>query len=248
MTGTLPATLGPARRPLGLVVLQSDETIEADFRRLIPPEVELMVSRVPSAPEVTPDTLAAMEGELTASARLFPPWARFAALGYGCTSGTAEIGAAAVAARLRAGIAAEAVTDPVTALVAACQHLGIARLALVSPYIAAVSDRLRGVLGDSGIATPAFGSFDIAEEARVARIDAASLIAAAERVARQAPVDAVFLSCTNLRALDVVAPLEQRLGVPILSSNLALAWHMLRLSGNSPPQSAAGALFASVRA
>ena len=33
-----------------------------------------------------------------------------------------------------------------------------------------------------------------------------------------APVDGVFLSCTNLATLDIVAPLEAALGLPVMSS------------------------------
>lgn len=243
MSVSLTARFDPARRPLGLVVLQADETVEGDMRQLLPGSAELMVSRVPSAPDVTSETLAAMAGHLTDAARLFPAWANFAALGYGCTSGTAEIGAAAVAAHLRAGTEAAAVTDPLTALVAAATHLGVTRLALVSPYVAPVSEKLRTALSARGIATPAFGSFDIAEEARVARIDAASITEAAVQVASGAAVQAVFLSCTNLRTLQVIAPLEARLGLPILSSNQVLAWHMMKIAGIFPPQTAPGRLF-----
>jgi len=41
----------------------------------------------------------------------------------------------------------------------------------------------------------------------------------------------VFLSCTNLRTLDIIDPLEQALGIPVISSNQALAWHMARQTG-----------------
>ena len=77
---------------LGLIVLQSDETIEVDFRRLLPAAAKLLVSRVPSGTEVTPETLGAMEGRLTEAASLFPRGLAFDALGYGCTSAAAQIG------------------------------------------------------------------------------------------------------------------------------------------------------------
>ncbi len=232
MTDIFPHHLTDQRAPqLGLIVLQSDELIELDFRRLIPPQAELLITRVPSGAEVTSDTLAAMEGHLTAAASLFPISARFAAVGYGCTSGTAQIGAAQIARHVHAGTATEAVTEPVSALIAACRALGLTRLALVSPYLASVSARLRDTLAAAGIQTPAFGSFDVAEEARVARIDGPSILNAAEEVVSGTQVDGIFLSCTNLRTLDVIPTLEARLGMPVLSSNLVLAWHMLRLAG-----------------
>ena len=175
---------------LGLVVLQVDETIEADMRQLLG-DAQVYVSRVPSGAQVTRETLAEMAAHLGRSA---------------------------------------AVTEPVTALVAACAHLGLRRLALLSPYVAAVSDHLRTVLGAQGIDTPVFGTFAEAEEAKVARIAPDAIIDAAKDLCADADVDGVFLSCTNLRTLPVIDRLEAAVGLPVLSSNLVLAWHMAQLA------------------
>ena len=228
MTLPLSYNITPEPAPrLGLVTLQSDLTIEGDMRRLLPERAELLVSRVPSAAEVSSDSLAQMEHHLTAAAALFPEGAAFDVVGYGCTSGTAQIGAARIAERVKAGCDTAHVSEPVSGLIACCRALGLARVGFVSPYVEEVSDNLRRVLAEADIATPAFGSFDVAEEARVARIDGDSILAAGETVARDAGLDGLFLSCTNLRTLDVIAPLEARLGIPVLSSNLVLAADML---------------------
>lgn len=227
-------TIAPDTRPkLGLITLQADRTIEDDARRLVPRDVSLLVSRVPSGAEVTTDTLAAMEGALTGAAALFPVGHAFDAVGYACTSGTAQIGADVVAGRVRDGTQAGTVSDPVTALIAACDALSVRRIAILSPYVRSVSDQLHTVLEMAGIQTPTFASFDEANEAAVAGIDAPSIMGASlEMMESGGDVDAVFLSCTNLRTLDVIAPLEDRLGLPVLSSNLVLIWHMLRLAGH----------------
>lgn len=228
---------------LGLIALQSDETIEQDMRRLIPVDVEFMVSRVPSDEEVSAETLAAMEAHLQSAAALFPRGASFDAVGYGCTSGTAQIGVEQVSAQIRAAVGAEQVTQPLSSLVAACRALGVARLALLSPYIASVSGRLQDTLSDYGIVTPVFGSFEVPTEATVARIAPTSIEAAAIDLMKGAEVDALFISCTNLRTLDVIGPLETRLGKPVLSSNQVLAWHMLRVAGAKAAPHAPGRLF-----
>lgn len=87
------------------------------------------------------------------------------------------------------------------------------------------------MLADAGVLTPVFGSFDEAEEARVVRIDSASVYAAAVDLMQDAEVDGLFLSCTNLRTLDVIKPLEEVLGLPVLSSNLVMGWHLASLAG-----------------
>ena len=45
---------------LGLIVLSSDETIEDEFRAMLPKSCSLFQTRIHSAPEVTPDTLMAV--------------------------------------------------------------------------------------------------------------------------------------------------------------------------------------------
>lgn len=236
-----PYTLDPAAQPrLGLVVLQTDEQLERDFRRLIPDAAAPYVSRVPSGAEVSPESLAGMEAHLTAAAALLPGARPYDVVGYGCTSGTAQIGAGRIADLVSEGVDTAAVTEPVSALIAVCRHLGLRRLAFLSPYVESVSARLRDTLAASGIETPVFGSFDEAEEAKVARIEPDSIVAAATDLAGEAQTDAVFLSCTNLRGVEAGPEIARRTGRPALSSNLVLAWHMCSLAGLSPPDLRAG--------
>ncbi|MDG1472955.1 MAG: Asp/Glu racemase [Ascidiaceihabitans sp.] len=216
--------------PLGLIVLQTDETIERDMQRMLA-GVALYVSRVPSGAEVTSDTLQQMAGQITHAADLLPQAQDFGVIGYGCTSGTAQIGPGQIAQLVNEGAKTSHVSEPVSALQAACAHLGIKRLAFLSPYIEEVSGKLRDVLAAGGVQTPVFGSFAEAQEAKVVRISGPSIIAAATALCKDADVDALFLSCTNLRTLDAIDPLEQAIGLPVLSSNQVLAWHMARLGG-----------------
>ena len=225
------ATVPDLDPALGLIVLQADETLEGDMRAMLPLETALYISRVPSGDDVTPETLGAMAAHLTASAALLPKAARFASVGYGCTSGSAEIGSDRVAGFIHDGVATDHVTNPLAALIAACGALGVTRLALLSPYVAEVSATLRTALAGQGITTPAFGSFDEAEESKVVRIAPESIVAAAVDLAGQGGTEAIFLSCTNLRTLGVIDLIEARTGLPCLSSNQVLAWDMARQSG-----------------
>jgi len=228
------ALTGPigTRAVLGLVALQSDETIEQDFRRCFPQaDIAVYVSRVASAADVTTGTLGAMEAELPRAAALLPPTLRFDAIGYGCTSGATVIGPDRVGALISGAADVAAVTNPLSAVRAAFGALGVRRVGVVSPYIAEVSAPLCAALETPSVKVTAAVSFDEREEARVARIDPASIAAAALDVGRAPEVDVVFLSCTNLRTLDVLGDVEADLGKPVISSNQALAWHMARLAG-----------------
>ena len=240
---TLSYDLSPTRATqLGLIVLQADETIEQDMRRLLPADVELLVSRVPSGTHVTQDSLAAMETELTRAASLFPAGARLSAVGYGCTSGSAQIGAGRVADKIKAGITTDHVSDPVSALIAACKAMNIRRLGLLSPYVASVSDRLRETLQQAGITVSAFASFDVSQESRVVRITPESITDAAIQLTKSDQMDGLFISCTNLRTLDIIADVEARIGKPVLTSNQVLAWDLLRLAQAKSPDGFVGRL------
>ncbi|MCP4316249.1 MAG: Asp/Glu racemase [Hyphomicrobiales bacterium] len=232
-----------SRATFGLVVLQTDETIEHDFRRLLPIDnVALYASRVPSGLDVSCETLGEMEKTIPAAVGLFPPWLKFECIGYGCTSASSVIGPARIAELVHGEAETQAVTEPVSALVAACGHLGLSRLGFLSPYVEEVSGTLRSVLAERGVETPVFGSFNEAVEEKVARLSGQSIMDAALEIGASDAVDAVFLSCTNLRTLDVIAQLEARLNKPVLSSNLALAWHMMYLAGELAPATPVGRL------
>ena len=232
------------RATLGLIVLQADETIEPEFHRLVDqPGVALYVTRIPSGRNVTPETLAAMAEALPAAAGLLPRSLAFDVVGYACTSGATFIGSETVARKVCSAVRTENVTDPLKAVIAACGALRVRHLGFVTPYVMAVSGAMRAALEERGLEITAFGSFEQAEERTVARIDPHSVLDAALRVG-SAACDAVFVSCTNLRTVDIIATAEAQLGKPIITSNQALAWHMLRSAGIDGPGREFGALMA----
>lgn len=224
--------LDPTCPAMGLIVLRVDETIEQDFRRYIPPEAaRLHVTRVQSGDSLTPDTIAGMETDLCAAAGLLPPSAGFDVVGYACTSGTAQIGPERVRALVAAGTPTRHVTNPLSAALAAFGGRGLGRVGIVSPYVASVAASLRRAFMAEGVEVPEMLSFGEEVEARVARIDPRSIAGAARALAARGGMDAVFLSCTNLQTYDILPELEAELGLPVLSSNQVLAWHMCRLAG-----------------
>ena len=220
-----------ARATLGLILLQADETLENEARELLPTAgVALHHSRIVMPPVVSHETLAGMTATLPVAAQMLPQ-ADFDVIGYGCTSGATVIGPAGVAAAINRVHPAAKVTDPMSAVVAACRVRGLKRLGFVTPYVAEVSAAMRGFLRDAGFEIGAFGSFEQGDDRVVARIAPASVLAAIEHVGGRTDCDGVFVSCTNLRTAGIAAAAARRIGKPVISSNLALLWHMLDLAG-----------------
>lgn len=230
----LPYTLDaddPTTPPMGLIVLQADETLEGDMRMALHDDpTPLYISRIPSAPTVTSDNLGAMASDLETAAALLPNTRPYRVVGYGCTSASAVIGSKAVEGYVQRACDVTHVTNPLRATIACAAALGISRLALISPYVEEVNVPLRTAFADAGLNTDVFGSFGEPEEAKVARISAASMIEAGRTLGADPAVDGVFLSCTNLRTRGILSHLAHAIGKPVLSSNQTLSWHMKRLN------------------
>ena len=184
---------------------------------------------------MTEETLGAMAGHITQSASLFPSPSQFDVVAYCCTSGTSVIGEKKVTELVKAGCKTKYVTNPLSALVAACKRRDIKRLAFLSPYIESVSAHLRDAIAAHGIDTPVFGTFNEGEEAKVAWIDRESICDAAKSLVSVDDVDGIFLSCTNLKTIGFIKTLESELGMSVISSNYVLAEELKELV-SSPEQ------------
>lgn len=234
------------RARLGLIVLETDQTIEAEARALTHDleGVTIYHSRIAMEPEVTHDTLTAMKARLPEAAGLLPSAFEFDAVGYGCTSASTLIGSDGVAACIESGHPGVPNTEPISAAIAAMHALDAARVAIVTPYTAEVTAPVAERFSAAGLQVTGLGSFVEPSDLVVARISPLSIAGGVRAIVQQADCDAVFVSCTSLRVLDIAPGLEAELGVPVVSSNMALLWHLLRLAGIDDDLSEFGRLFA----
>ena len=232
-----------ARASLGLVVLQNDETIEGEFRRVLSglDGVALHCSRIACAARISAESLAAMRTDLPRAASLLP--SGVTAAGYACTSGATILGEDEVAGLVRRGCSAARVSNPLSAAKAALGALGVRRLAFVTPYAPEVSAAMREEFERAGMRMAGFCSFEERDDRVVARISAGSCLEAIVAAGKAEACDGVFIACTNLRALGVIERAEEVLGAPVVSSNQALAWHLLRLAGVEDELEGFGRLF-----
>lgn len=221
-----------ARAAIGLIVLASDQTVEYEFRQVFDMAgVAFYESRIYNSNAITPETLKAMEAGMTEAASLILPGIPLDVVAYACTSGAMMIGDDKVAARIHEARPGVACTSPMKAALAAFATLGAKRIALLTPYLDEINQTMRGHIQKHGVEVPVMGSFNENDDRTVGRITPASIKAAALELGRSDQVDAVFVACTALRVVEIAAELEAELGKPVTSSNHALAWHCLRLSG-----------------
>ena len=219
---------------LGLIVLKTDQSMEPELRDIIAAAGRVLYhSRIAFETVVTAKTLARMAQDIPKTTALLPE-VPFRVIGYGCTSGATVIGSARVAELVQSVYPGVAVTDPMAAVIAAARALGARRLGILTPYSKAVSATMTDHLAAQGFEVVSFATFEEENDNQVARICESSVLEGMKKVGAGGGAggcDLVFASCTNLRSFSVIEAAEEALGIPVISSNSALAWHMLRLSG-----------------
>lgn len=232
------------RARIGLIVLQTDQTIEHEMTRLLGDEgVALYHARIRNDVEVTPDTLRQMEINLPRTASLLPSSFEFDAIGYACTSGATVIGEDRVDKIIRKVHSNAKTSNPISACKAALRALGLKRIALLTPYSPEVTSEMQDNLREAGFQVNAVASFNESDDFTVARISTDSILKAVLKVGARDDCDVVFVSCTSLRALEIIAQAEVQLGKPVISSNQTLAWHLMQLAGLESKIENCGRLF-----
>ncbi|NIR36339.1 MAG: Asp/Glu racemase, partial [Actinobacteria bacterium] len=88
------------------------------------PGVAVYESRIYNDPEVSPESLADMEGRIAECTEVILPGADLDVVAYGCTSGAMVIGPENVHARIHEARPGVACTTPMEAATAALQALG----------------------------------------------------------------------------------------------------------------------------
>ena len=225
---------------LGLIVLKSDETIEQEFRNILDDTTSIYHSRIHCDKEVTRDNLKKMEERLPVSTNLLPN-IFFDVIGYACTSGATFIGSEIISNIIKSERNCKHVTDPIKAVKAAFNKLNCKNIGFVSPYEKSVTESVRNHLEDGGFEIKNTLAYNESDDTVVARINEKDTFNAACKVYTQ-ECDVIFISCTNLKTFKIIQEAEQKLKVPVISSNLALTWHMMTLSGKAN-QSGPGLLF-----
>lgn len=217
---------------LGLVVFDEDPVSGPTTDDLLRASgIRTQVARLPlPATDDTPDDLARA---LAVAAATILPSDPPPVIAFACTTGAMQLGPDRLREAVsRAGRAITPVT-PLDSAVAALRHLGAGTLAMVSPYDRALSESIATHLErDAGVAVADLTYFEAGDEA-ITSIAHESIIAAALACQARAQADALFLSCTGMRATPLIERLEAQLGIPVLTSLQVMAWHSARLLGRA---------------
>ncbi|RVT90984.1 hypothetical protein [Sphingomonas crocodyli] len=211
---------------VGIAVPQANPVVEPEMGALMPAGVSVIASRLTSAEEDQRTRFTAYFEQLGETLKSYDTL-RLDALGFACTASSYLVGAAReeeLAAELSAHVGYPIVTGA-QAILAAFARLDIRRVVVIAPYPQFVLDaggdyfRAAGIeiLAKHRVATRTSDTRTIYE------LTGDDAIAAAESIDLTG-ADALLFTGTGMPSLRAIDTLGARTGIPILSTNLCLAW------------------------
>ncbi|MBF6329494.1 Asp/Glu/hydantoin racemase [Nocardia transvalensis] len=219
---------GPvAQRGIGIIA-PFDLALERELWRWAPLEVSLHLARTPYEPVPVSLEMAELVSDaahLTAATRnvlhVDPE-----VIAYLCTSGS-FIKGLAYEKSLRDTICRAGARDAITtsgALAEVIRALELSRLSVITPYDAILTHKLHDFLAEIGCEV--IRSDHLGLGGGIWKVSYRTI---AERIiaADDPQAQAIFVSCTNLPTYDLVEPLEQALGKPVLTANQLTMWACL---------------------
>jgi maleate isomerase len=220
----------------GLLTPQGNPTAEPEMRILLPPQSSILCARLTSGGGDLRSRLTDYFERLSTFIDQFDDIA-FDAVGFACTGSSYGLEAQEERLQLE-GIETRKGYPVVTAAGAveqAFRALAIRAIALVSPYPSWLTEACRVHWEERGVRVTA--ALQLPPASPVQPIYAHTTPALLERMDRfdTHGAEAVLLTGTGMPSLRALQPLEAARGVPVLSSNLCLAWALAKNTGAAQP-------------
>ena len=137
-------------------------------------------------------------------------------------------------------------TSTSKAVLGAFQALGARRIVLTTPYVQETNDREAAFLESHQVSVLSETGMGIAG-------DGLAMIGVQPgewyrrvKAQRREDAEAYFISCTAIRAVESIEPLERDLDRPVVTSNQAMVWHSLETLGIGDRPPGYGRLMATV--
>jgi len=215
---------------LGLLIPSSNTTMEQEFNAMRPKNAAVHAARM-RLREVVVSELLSMEEEIELEALKLAD-AGVDVIGFGCTTGSLARGLGhdrkivsriEKATRISAVATAGAVLDALNAL-------RVREISVGTPYTYQINALEKRFLEQNGFDIVKMKGLGIVDNTEIGRQSQRAVYNLAKRV-ETAEAEAIFISCTNLPTISVLEKLEKELEKPVVSSNSATMWAMLRKIG-----------------
>lgn len=240
---------------IGIIVPSSNLTMETELPRMLRAREDAMpqdrfVFHAARArmQHVTPEQLRAMNAQAqraaTELADARPDVVATACLvaimaqgpGYHCTAEDD------ITAALRAEGAQAPVVSSAGALLSGIAALGAQRVAIITPYMEPLTKAVVAYLEDAGVEVVDSLSLQVPDNLAVARLDPADLREHHRKLDLRGADALVLSACVQMPSLPSIQPVQDEVGIPVLSAATATTHRILTELGLEPRVPGAGAL------
>ena len=219
--------------------------MEPELARMAPKGVSIHVTRLLLQGKASRESYIAM-AEATSRASTELSAAEPDAVAYGCTTGAIFEGDEAVIHRIKEIVGDIPVVTTASAVVDALKALRIKRVAVATPYLQAVNEEEKEYLERRGFVVSRIFGLEMGHNDTERKLIGRQPPGAAYRIAREVytpDADGILISCTNFATLPIIEQLETELGKPVVTSNQATFWALLRRVGLKDKLEDVGILF-----
>jgi len=243
------------RAKIGLVVVGPNLNPPPEISRMLPDYIQIRETRIHMEPVVNIEECLKLGDRLAEAAALLaegissPLLGNRSAIAFACTSGSLVGGPGwdkkEVAMMEKAtenffstryldgclvpskGIPA---TTTATAVEEAMHFMGFKKIVITGPYIDEINECFRVFYTNSGFEVLKIGGLGIEDLYEMGITKPSQAYRAALDV-YDPSADGIFIGCTNFRCSDIIEELERDTGKPVITSNQATAWHLMKILG-----------------
>jgi maleate isomerase len=210
-------------RRIGLIVPSSNSVMEPDFYRRLPAHVTLHTARM-FLEDVTADAEARMLDEFTLPAARDLATVQPDVVIFGCTSAGALRGNQFEEDFIKeiARVSGAPTIGVNQSVRETLKKLNAWRIVVVTPYLDELNVKIKASLEQAGLEVLNIEGLNIRENANIARVPGQKIIELARGAVGDLQPDALFVSCTNFPAVDVLNRLRGLFAFPVISSNQAV--------------------------
>ena len=239
---------------VGLIVPSSNTTMETELPELFRRQTEATGHRYTfhsaraAMKQVNREELAAMVGKAAECATAVSD-ADVQVIAYACLVAVMAQGPGAhkeseqvIGEAARANGHPAAVVSSAGALVRTISALGVQRVAIVTPYMAPLTQLVREYIEGEGIDVLDAIALEVPDNLAVGRLDPENLPGIARGLRREGAEAIVLSACVQMPSLAAVQRVEDELGLPVVTAATATTYEVLRSLGHEPAIEGAGRL------
>lgn len=224
---------------VGLVVPSSNTTVETELPAILgrhDATFSFHSSRMRMS-NVSPEQLAAMNAQrercVVELGDAAPDIILYACLVAVMAAGTGEHRRVEglVAEQLAIGGSDAKIRSSAGALIEGLRALGAVRVALVTPYMRPLAEKVVSYLEDEGFDVSDWRALEVANNGDVARISGERVLQAARSLDLRGVDVLVISACVQMPSLPLIDGAENEFGIPVISAATAGAYSILRAAG-----------------